>query len=457
MLSRSTLLAALAFAGSMALAVSPAAAHTNQAVQCGQTLTHSVKLSKDLVNCPGDGLVIGANGITVDLNGHTVDGVVTQTDCPQGPPEPGAGILNRGAHDGVTIKNGSVRQFNNGVAAGSDTDGMSDSRAHHLTVRDNRFGGISLGSGGGAAATANNRIDHNLVSGTRCGPGIKLNTGQANLITDNRVKDSGGIVVCCGEATDGNVVARNWVSGGQGFAILVFFSGNSRVVENRLSDVGEGILISGGSSNAIVKDNAIVRAHGAGIVVESCCGDEPEVPTDVHITGNAFTKVADGMILFETDRPVLRDNSVTGAGTFGDPESVGVGIVLDGVSDGVVRRNSVAGGDGPGIAIGVPPEFNPSSRPVADNVVAGNTVSGEGADGISVDVIAENTRLERNDASRNAGDGIRVMSATTTVTRNTANRNANYGIEAVPGAIDGGGNHARGNGNPAQCIGVTCD
>jgi parallel beta-helix repeat protein len=189
------------------------------------------------------------------------------------------------------------------------------------------------------------------------------------------------------------------------------------------------------------------------------------VPTDVHIIDNTFTKVADGMILFETDRPVLRNNLVTGAGTFGDPEAFGVGIVLDGVSDGVVQRNLVAGGDGPGIAIGVPPEFDPSSRPVARNVVAYNTVSGEGADGISpagadgisVDVKAENTTLKGNDANRNAGDGIHVMSATTTVTRNTANRNHDYGIEAVPGAIDGGGNHARGNGNPAQCIGITCN
>jgi parallel beta-helix repeat protein len=456
MLSRAIAVAAFIVAGSMALAVSPAAAHSTTTVQCGQKLTESVKLANNLLNCRGDGLVIGADGITVDLNGHTVDGIVTQTDCPQGPPEPGAGI-NIGAYDGVTITDGAVQQFNNGIAAGGDTDGMSDSRVHHLTVRDNRFGGISLGSGGGAAATANNRIDHNFVSGTSCGAGIELNTGQANRFTDNRVKDSGGIVVCCGEASDGNVVARNWVSGGQGFgAILVFFSGNSRVVENRVSDVGEGgIVIVGGSSNALVKDNAIVRAHGAGIAVESF-GDESSVPTDVHIIDNTFTKVADGMLLFETDRPVLRNNSVTGAGTFGDPEAFGVGIVLDGVSDAVVQRNAVAGSKGPGIVIGVPPKFNPSARPVADNVVADNTVSGEGADGISVDVIAENTRLERNDASRNAGDGIHVMSATTTLTRNTANRNGNYGIEAVPPAIDGGGNHARGNGNPAQCIGITC-
>jgi len=457
MLFRATAIAAFVLAGALALAAGPAAAHTTTAVTCGQTLTKSVKLTKDLVNCPVDGLVIGADGITVDLNGHTVDGVVTQTGCPQGPPEPGAGILNHGAYDGVTIKDGVVQQFNNGVFGGSDTNGMSDSRVHHLTVRDNRFAGISLGSGGPASTTANNRIDHNSVSRTSCGAGIDINTGQDNRFTDNRVKDSGGIVVCCGETTDGNVVARNWVSGGEGFAILVFFSGNSRVVGNRLSDVAEGILISGASSNALVKDNAIVRAQGAGIVVESCCEDEPDLPVDVHVIGNTFAKVADGMILFETDRPVLRDNSVTGAGTFGDPEAFGVGIVLDGVNDGVVQHNLIAGGDGPGIAIGVPPEFNPSSRPPAGNVVAGNTVSGEGADGISVDVVAEDTTLRGNDANRNAGDGIHVMSATTTIARNTANRNADYGIEAVTGATDGGGNHARGNGNSAQCIGVMCN
>ena len=456
MLFRATPIAAFVLAGALALAVSPAGAHSKPVVQCGQTLTQSVKLTKDLVNCPGNGLVIGADGITVDLNGHTIDGLVTQTDCPQGPPEPGAGILNYGAYDGVTIKNGTVQQFNNGVSGGSDTNGMSDSRVHHLTVRDNRFGGISLGSGGPAATTANNRIDHNLVSRASCGAGIDLNTGQANHITDNRVKDSGGIVVCCGEATDGNLVARNWVSGGQGFGILVFFSGNSRVVENRLSEVDEGILISGASSHALVKDNAIVRAQGAGVVVEACCDEESDVPTDVRIIDNTFTKLADGVILFETDRPVIRGNSVIGAGTFGDPEAFGFGIVLDGVSDALVHRNLVAGGKGPGIAIGAP-EFNPSSRPLADNVIAGNTVSRHGGDGISVDATAENTSLERNDANRNGADGIHVMSPSTTITRNSANRNGNYGIEAVPGATDGGGNQARGNGNPAQCIGVACN
>jgi len=44
-------------------------------VVCGQTLTHDTRLAHDLTNCPADGLIIGADHITVDLAGHSVDGV----------------------------------------------------------------------------------------------------------------------------------------------------------------------------------------------------------------------------------------------------------------------------------------------------------------------------------------------------------------------------------------------
>jgi parallel beta-helix repeat protein len=445
-----TLAAALALFAGPALAKPPPAA-----AKCGDTLTSSVKLTHDLTNCAGDGLIIGAPGITVDLNGHTIDGTVAQTDCDR-PDVLRAAVRNVG-FDGVTIKDGTVQQFDEGVGAGSDAAGMSDSRVHHLTAKDNRHGGIDLGSGAGAAATANNVVDHNAVAGSRCGGGIKVNTGQANRVTDNRVQDS-GIVVCCGDASDGNLVARNSVSGGDDFGIVVFSTGNSRVVGNRVTDVGDGILISGRSSNAIVKDNAIERVQGAGIVVESCCGEAPDVPTDLQITGNTLAKVAHGIILFETDRAVLRRNSVAGAGTFGDPDAPGVSIVLDGASGTLVRRNTITGGRGPGIVVGVPPEFDPSSRPVTDNVLARNTVSGQGADGIFVAPIAQDTTVRHNTTDRNGADGINVLSPSTTLKGNTANRNAAYGIEAVAGVTDGGGNHASGNGNPAQCtLGVACN
>ena len=62
--------------------------------------------------------------------------------------------------------------------------------------------------------------------------------------------------------------------------------------------------------------------------------------------------------------------------------------------------------------------------------------------------------VRRNVANQNF-DGIVIETPGTTVTRNTANLNQNWGIFA-PGAIDGGGNRASGNGVPEQCFGVRC-
>jgi hypothetical protein len=43
-------------------------------VRCGQTITGDTTLDSDLTNCPGSGVVIGAENVTLDLNGHTIDG-----------------------------------------------------------------------------------------------------------------------------------------------------------------------------------------------------------------------------------------------------------------------------------------------------------------------------------------------------------------------------------------------
>ena len=43
-------------------------------VGCGDTITTDTTLDSDLVNCRNNGIVIGADNITLDLNGHTIDG-----------------------------------------------------------------------------------------------------------------------------------------------------------------------------------------------------------------------------------------------------------------------------------------------------------------------------------------------------------------------------------------------
>ena len=91
-----------------ALAVAaPASAGSPPAPACGQTVTAGVRLTADLAGCAGTGLVVGGDGITIDLGGHTISG----TNAPGG-----EGIAVDG-HARVRIVNGTIRGFRtNGVA-----------------------------------------------------------------------------------------------------------------------------------------------------------------------------------------------------------------------------------------------------------------------------------------------------------------------------------------------------
>ena len=87
-----------------------------------------------------------------------------------------------------------------------------------------------------------------------------------------------------------------------------------------------------------------------------------------------------------------------------------------------------------------------------------NRIVGSTEDGISLSGAGTTgtTVIERNVSNGNGDDGIDVDTAKAVISQNSANDNADLGIEAVPGVTDGGGNKARGNGDPAQCLNVSC-
>ena len=43
-------------------------------IKCGDTITQDTVLTNDIVNCSGYGLIIGADNITLDCNGHLIEG-----------------------------------------------------------------------------------------------------------------------------------------------------------------------------------------------------------------------------------------------------------------------------------------------------------------------------------------------------------------------------------------------
>ena len=116
------LVLALVVAGVSVLASGPALASH---VRCGDTITTDTTLDSDLVNCPNNGIVIGANNITLDLNGHIIDGDATPVDpCPEGA-SCDVGVDNSAGHSGVTVEGGSVRQFSVGVLITGGADGCA--------------------------------------------------------------------------------------------------------------------------------------------------------------------------------------------------------------------------------------------------------------------------------------------------------------------------------------------
>ena len=90
-------------------------------------LDTSVLVTNDLSDCPANGLVSGAPGITVALDGHTIDGVGL-----------GAGVLNDGHHE-VTVTGGMLREFDVGVLL---NPGTADNVVSHFDVELNQEAGV---------------------------------------------------------------------------------------------------------------------------------------------------------------------------------------------------------------------------------------------------------------------------------------------------------------------------
>ena len=230
---------AIAGAGAALALAGPAA---GVELSCGTTITQSTTLTGDVLDCPGPAVVIGAPGITLDMNGHTASAARGNR---------AHGILNAG-HADVVIRNGTVRGFGlYGVRlAAADRNLVEEMRLdRNLTgiglvdsvdgtfrasrVTDSGFVGVNLTGG-----------DRNTVAGNR----ILRSRGQA-VFVQHSVSEAGGAHLVRGNVIRGNGI---WVSLGPIGTRIV---GNS--VRNSLRD---GISVFDAST--VVRDN-ITRLNRA--------------------------------------------------------------------------------------------------------------------------------------------------------------------------------------------------
>ena len=221
--------------------------------------------------------------------------------------------------------------------------------------------------------------------------------------------------------------------------LLLDDSDHNFAERNVITGNDQGIASSGGSDHNDFTRNRVSHNLGGAIGADDGTGN--------RMRENLITDNGDGITLGLARQTEIRGNIVRRSGFFGDSETGGFGILLDGSDDSTVDGNVVVGGRGP--AIWVTSLDNPETSD--RNVISRNVANSRVYDGIVVNADATDTLIRRNIASGNAKDGIKVETTGTTVVRNTANHNHDLGIEAVLGVTDGGGNRAFGNGNPLQC------
>ena len=85
----------------------PAAGSAPQALSCGTVITSSTRLTADVLGCVGDGLVIGADGVTLDLAGHVLSGNAVEDGTDVG--------IRVAGRRGVKVINGTVGGFSRGI------------------------------------------------------------------------------------------------------------------------------------------------------------------------------------------------------------------------------------------------------------------------------------------------------------------------------------------------------
>jgi len=209
---------------------------------CGSTITLPTTLTSDIGPCPGDGIIIGADNVTLDLNGHTISGDGSGN---------GNGVESAG-HSNVVVQStngrGLITRFNEGVfMAGADNNVVRS-----LKVTRN-FGSAATGGGGIIISDESNvEIDHNLVVNNGPYAGIAIFGSESdNRITHNTVREnirSDDVVVPTGillaPQVQDTLVKRNRVLGA-GFHGISVDGPFNRVIGNMV--VGAGITDIGGS------------------------------------------------------------------------------------------------------------------------------------------------------------------------------------------------------------------
>jgi len=456
-----------------ALFVGPSArAATMQITTCGQLVKTNAVVTQDL-DCAGTGILVGASGITIDLQGHVLKGSGGGT----------YGVFDISGYDDVMIKNGVVRNFGTGVWAVNGADELTVS---NVVAAGNAVNGVVID--GSSASIASSTVSGNggtgvFLSGAspsvksstasgNSGNGIEIHVGPASITSSTAVgntadgMDVQGDAVIKGSTASGNVLdgfnldngtasITSSTASGNG-AVGIYFGNNATVVKGNRAESngfsggssdhsGLGIYVKGstpanaGTNIARGNDDPLEcipsslcpvvgsKVKAGSLPISSCA---QTVTTDAYLTKDLDCPGASGIVVgadgftIDLNGHVLEGDRL--AGHYGVEDKAGYGDIT--IENGVVRNfaDGVLAGSG------------------ANDVVVSNVVSsGNVATGIAVS--GGHASIKSSAASGNAA-GITVTGNSASITSSQASGNSSSGIYVIGDALSAKSNRVFGNG-----------
>ncbi len=377
--------AAIAVPGMMALAmgsvlVAPASAQAE--VSCGDEITQDTTLTRDLGPCPGNGLNITADNVTLDLNGHTITGPHQSGVTPAGGEHVG---VNFRRVSGSTVQNGEVRNFDAGVGMGRSNGNTVRNMSIHHNINHSALGGA--------------------INDCNFGDGVALFSSDNNTITGNTIANNGPMsgVALVGDS-DGNQVVRN------------------QIVDNdqmALTPSGEGILCGTGEDQGPMGSgravqNIGVRVEGPGADGNRIAGNDVLRNALAGIAVHGYvcqSNDAGAPIAEPNNNTTIQNNTVkqTGLTTHEeDSQAHGISVLATGPASVVcvspntkIISNTSSDNFGHGVFVG--------GRGSHGHKINANEVHGNGLDGIHLQGPTDVTpgvvdsQINGNDATGNAG------------------------------------------------------
>jgi len=191
---------------------------------CAMRVTESFILANDM-SCDGDGMVIVADNITVDLGGHTLTGPGMGPQTWPLPQLDSVGV-RVGGHTGVTVRNGKTTAFSTGIYF---IDMVSSSIEGVTTLR-NRFGFYIHASQ--KITVKDSDVEFNIY-------GLHLQNSDDCVLVNN-------------------LLARQTYNSPGGYGLYLYASSRNRVTDNTIdSNINWGIWFSDTKENVIFHNNIV--------------------------------------------------------------------------------------------------------------------------------------------------------------------------------------------------------